>query len=198
MITGISLDTSNNVKSTTAVNPVAENPNAETTQSATTEKQPSYDTLELSHEYDAEKVNSLKDTLTAQQTMLKERLMSMISEQTGIYNLSINNTKFQITDEEIEWAKQAIAEGGEYSVDTVATNIMDMAKALSGNNSEYISMLKDAVDMGFQQAAAIFGVELNEMPDITGETYNEIMKRFEAWEEEFNQIAETIEISVEL
>lgn len=157
-------------------------------------KQPSYDTFERTHTYDAEKVSSLKETAAAQQTMLKERLMSMISEQTGIYNLSIANKNFQISDEEIEWAKKAIAEGGEFSVDAVATNIMDMAKALSGNDGAYISLLKKAVDMGFSEAAALFG---GEMPDITKDTYNEIMKRFDEWEKEFNEAADAIEDAVE-
>lgn len=157
-------------------------------------KQPSYDTFEKSHTYDAQKVNSLKETLMAQQTMLKEKLMSMIADQTGIYNLSINNTKFQVSDEEIEWAKKAIAEGGEFSVDAVATNIMDMAKALSGNNGAYISMLKDAVNMGFKAAADVFG---GKMPDITGETYKEIMKRFDEWEKEITGAAEDIEDAAE-
>lgn len=187
MITGISLNSitkAENININTTVETTAENT------SETVVKQPSYDTFEKSHEYNAEKVNSLKDTLSAQQTMLKERLMSMIADQTGIYNLSINNTKFQVTDEEIEWAKKAIAEGGEYSVDAVATNIMDMAKALAGETDEYISMLRDAVDMGFEQAASIFG---GNMPDITSETYNEIMKRFDEWQEEFKEKAEETE-----
>lgn len=190
MITGISL---NNIAAAENVNIRTTATTAENT-SETTAKQPSYDTFEKSKEYDAEKVKSLKDTLSAQQTMLKERLMSMIADQTGIYNLSINNTKFQVTDEEIEWAKKAIAEGGEYSVDAVATNIMDMAKALAGKTGEYISMLKNAVDMGFEQATSVFG---GKMPDITGETYNEIMKRFDEWEKEFTQAADEIKTATE-
>lgn len=186
MFTGISM---NNITKTESIDLTATVKSSKEQTVDTTEKQPSYDTFEKSHEYDVAQVNSLKDKLNAQQTILKERLMSMIADQTGIYNLSINNTKFQLTDEEIEWAKQAISEGGEYSVDAVATNIMDMAKALAGETGEYISMLKEAVDMGFEQATSIFG---GNMPDITGETYNEIMKRFDEWQQEFEEKAEEI------
>lgn len=179
------------MKAAERVSAAGENLQADTAEQI---KQPSYDTFERTHTYDAEKVRSLKETAAAQQTMLKERLMSMISDQTGIYNLSIANKNFQISDEEIEWAKKAIAEGGEFSVDAVATNIMDMAKALSGNDSAYISLLKKAVDMGFSEAAALFG---GEMPDITKDTYNEIMKRFDEWEKEFTEAADAIEDAIE-
>jgi hypothetical protein len=183
MISGISSNYTITASTVTATS------SASTVNASEQVKEPSYDTFEKSHTYDAEKATSLKETLTAQQTILKDKLMSMISEQTGIYNLSINNTKFQVSDEEIEWAKQAIAEGGEYSVDAVASNIMDMAKALSGNNSEYISLLKSAVDMGFSEAAKVFG---GNMPDITSDTYNEIMKRFDEWEQEFADASDEI------
>ncbi len=189
-------DTVDNIAARTARTQKIENVSAADVKKESNEqiKTPSYDTFEKSHTYDSQKASALKDTLTAQQTMLKDKLMSMISEQTGIYNLSINNTKFQVSDEEIEWAKKAIAEGGEFSVDAVATNIMDMAKALSGNDGAYISMLKKAVDMGFDSAAAVFG---GKMPDITDETYKEIMKRFDEWEKELTETAEEINEAVE-
>ncbi|MDF2948837.1 MAG: uncharacterized protein K0R07_858, partial [Sedimentibacter sp.] len=72
---------------------------------------------------------------------------------------------------------------GEYSVDAVATRIMDMAKALSGSDKSKIPLLKDAVKKGFEAA----GLELNGgagLPEICNKTYDEIMKRFDEWEKE--------------
>ena len=86
-----------------------------------------------------------------------------------------------VTPEQSRQAAESIAEGGEYSVDAVAGRIMDMAKALSGGDPSKIDTLRTAVQKGFQAA----GVELGgELPSICGQTYDEVMKRFDEWEQE--------------
>lgn len=85
-------------------------------------------------------------------------------------------------------AQEAISEGGEFSVDAVATRIMDFAKALSGGDKSKIAELREAVEKGFDQARAALGGEL---PDISQDTYNEVMKRFDQWE---NPTTETVEV----
>ncbi len=83
------------------------------------------------------------------------------------------------TPEDVEAAKAAIAEGGYYSVNSVATRIMDMATALAGGDSSKIEALRAAVEEGFKQAGSIYGAEL---PGICQDTYKEVMNRFDAWE----------------
>lgn len=85
------------------------------------------------------------------------------------------------TPEDVAAAQAAISEGGYYSVDAVATRIMDMAMALSGGDPSKIQLLRDAVDKGFSQAGQIYGAAL---PSICQDTYGEIMDRFDAWEQE--------------
>lgn len=111
------------------------------------------------------------------QNMLK----SMVAKQGEKYNLSIGGQKFNVSLEDSMKAASAIAEGGEWSVNSVATNIMDMAKALSGGDSSKLSMLREAVEKGFKEAEKQWGGKL---PSICNDTHDEVMKRFDDWENE--------------
>ena len=90
-----------------------------------------------------------------------------------------------ITQEDIDEAQKSIEDGGYWSVDSVATRIMDMAKLLAGNDASKLSTLKDSIIKGFGGAAELLGKKgLDDMPDITRQTYDEVMKRFDEWEAE--------------
>jgi len=58
---------------------------------------------------------------------------------------------------------------------------MDMAKALSNGDDSKIGLLRDAVKNGFDAAGYEFDSK-NGLPDICNKTYDEIMKRFDEWE----------------
>ena len=107
----------------------------------------------------------------------------------GTSSLSLS----ELTQADIDEAKASISEGGFWSVDAVATRIMDMAELLANGDSSKLSVLKDAVIKGFNGAVSQFGFEnLDEMPEITQQTYTEVMNRFDKWEAEFNGTDETI------
>ena len=105
----------------------------------------------------------------------------MICEQGERSNLSLFNLDLHVTAADSRLAAASIADGGEYSIDAVATRIMDMAKALSGGDTSKIAVLRDAVTKGFEAA----GVELGgKLPGICQDTYTEVMSRFDQWEKE--------------
>ncbi len=116
-------------------------------------------------------------------------IQKMFETQGNSSKLSISditkNITLNFTQEDIDSAKKSISDGGNYSVDAVATRIMDMAKSLSGNDPSKISLLRDAVTKGFGKAAKTLGLKEDEMPDITKSTYTEVMKRFDDWENSF-------------
>lgn len=124
--------------------------------------------------------------LTAQQdryNSFMKMLQSMVVKQGQKSNLTLFGMDLFVTPEQSADAAASIAEGGEYSVDAVATRIMDMAKALSGGDASKISKLREAVEKGFKAA----GVELGgKLPDISQQTHTEVMKRFDEWEKEAN------------
>ncbi|MDR0920060.1 MAG: hypothetical protein LBM93_12590 [Oscillospiraceae bacterium] len=126
------------------------------------------------------------------QSMLQNQSTSNSLATTGIsvylpnQNGEVSQYTLNPTEEDITAAQAAIAEGGEYSVDKVATRIMDMANALSGllnseNGEDKIATLRAAVEEGFKYVTDLYG---DSTPQITKDTYTEVMKRFDEWTEQ--------------
>jgi hypothetical protein len=79
-----------------------------------------------------------------------------------------------------EGAKQAIEEGGAYSVNAVADRIMTMAQYIAGEDPNKIQQMRDAVEKGFSQAGLDFSkATKSDLPQICKDTYTEVMKRFD-------------------
>lgn len=85
-------------------------------------------------------------------------------------------------------AAAAIAEGGDYSVDATATRIFSLAEAIAGGDLEKLQKMKDAVIKGFEQAGLDFKSAMKrDLPQISRDTYDEIMSRFDRLEEKLTQ-----------
>lgn len=158
-------------------------------------KKQSTDTVEISEEgrKQASKnkglsVDELKAIHEQQMASFNNMLANMLNSQTGMHNVA-NGTNIQITKDlfsklnitpaDSAKAAQAISEDGEWGVNAVATRIMDMAVALSGGDTEKLSILRDAVEKGFSAAEKQWGGKL---PSITDDTHKEINNRFDYWE----------------
>lgn len=169
------------------INSVTTKPNI-TTQKTNVEKSQSKDiessdSLRSNRKYDSIEVNKLIADNEKRIKDFKETIRSMIAKQGEASNLTMFGHKLNVSVEDSEKAAASIADGGEYSVDAVATRIMDMAKALSGGDKSKIALLRDSVIKGFEAA----GFEFNSgagLPDICNKTYDEIMNRFDEWEKE--------------
>ncbi|MBR6337782.1 MAG: hypothetical protein IKR76_08635 [Ruminococcus sp.] len=139
---------------------------------------------------------TIQKTVEQMEEQRAQAMQSMIQEMLGEQAKAAGLKYFgpdktlslsDITQEDIEEAQKSIEDGGYWSVDSVATRIMDMAKLLAGNDPSKLSMLKDSVIKGFGSAAELLGKSgLDDMPDITRRTYDEVMSRFDQWEAEFN------------
>lgn len=80
-------------------------------------------------------------------------------------------------------AAEALTGDGAYSVNSVATRIMTLAKAIAGDDPDKIQKMRDAVDEGFKQAGLDFKNATNsDLPQICNDTYTEVMKRFDEWQ----------------
>lgn len=88
-----------------------------------------------------------------------------------------------------EDAAKAVADGGDWSVDAVASRIFDMATAIAGDDPETLRQMQAAVEKGFHQAGVAFkkATGEKEMPAITGKTHDEITRRFD---EQYKKLAE--------
>ena len=152
----------------------------------------------------AEQVDALKaDLETQQQTMLNimiqaltdsnDKLQGWLDEGVGILNfdgVQIDAARFALPEVATnpEDAAKAIAPGGDWSVDAVSSRIFDLATAIAGNDPEKLSQMKAAVEEGFKQAGLTWkdATGQSKLPEISNQTYNEIMSRFDKRTNELN------------
>lgn len=129
-------------------------------------------------------------------TESNDKLQGWLNEGVGILNfdgVQIGAERFGLPEVATnpEDAAKAIGEGGAWSVDAVSTRIFDLATAIAGNDPEKLSAMRAAVEEGFKQAGLTWTEHtgLQDMPEITKNTYNEIMSRFDARANELNPTA---------
>ncbi|MBE8950959.1 MAG: hypothetical protein SR3Q1_10280 [Quinella sp. 3Q1] len=152
----------------------------------------------------AEQVDALKaDLETQQQTMLNimiqaltdsnDKLQGWLDEGVGILNfdgVQIDAARFALPQVATnpEDAAKAIAPGGDWSVDAVSSRIFDLASAIAGNDPEKLSQMKAAVEEGFKQAGLTWkdATGQSKLPEISNQTYTEIMSRFDKRANELN------------
>jgi hypothetical protein len=83
-----------------------------------------------------------------------------------------------ITTEDIDAAKQAISDDGDFGVKAVSDRLVDFAIAVSGGDKSKLSELTSAIDKGFSAAKKALGGKL---PDISQQTYDETMRKLNEW-----------------
>ena len=152
----------------------------------------------------AEQVNALKEDLEVQDNTFYQVMMQAITEQNdklqgwldeGVGFLNFGGTLVEASRWGLpevatnpEDAAKAIAPGGEWSVDAVSSRIFDLASTIAGNDPERLAQMKAAVEEGFKQAGVAWNkmTGQDDMPEITKQTYNEIMSRFDKRTNELN------------
>ena len=155
----------------------------------------------------ADQVKALEDDLETQQqaflnvmiqalTETNDKLQGWLDEGVGILNfggVQIDAARFALPEVATnpEDAAKAIAPGGAWSVDAVSTRIFDLATAIAGNDPEKLSQMRAAVEEGFKQAGLTWkdATGQDNMPEISKQTYNEIMSRFDQRANELNGTA---------
>ena len=108
-----------------------------------------------------------------------ERLISRQGKK--IKDVLNSNASLAVDDEARAEIEKALSEDGVWGVKAVSSRILDFAKAISGGDKSKLAELKAAIDKGFKAAEKALGGEL---PGICRETYDEIMKQLDAWENE--------------
>ncbi len=124
------------------------------------------------------------------------RIQNLFNE--GIYDLrSVDGNLFSLGNFVLpevgttpEEAQAAISEGGNYSVEAVSDRIFNLASAIAGSNPEMLEEMRAAVEEGFKQAGLAFkdATGKDEMPQITKDTYDEIMSRFDTRKDELGGV----------
>lgn len=141
-------------------------------------------TYEQPKKLSAEQLKAMSDQRMAS---FKSMIQSMLGKQVTTFNKSLFEG-ISISSADKQAAIDAISPGGAWSPEVVASNILNMAKALSGGDVSKLELLKEAVIKGFGAAEEEWGGDL---PSITDETYDLVMKGFDQWEDEANQTQES-------
>ncbi len=153
----------------------------------------------------ADQVSALKaDIETSQQNMLKLMTSVLADNQarlSGVTQLNFNGLLVDASEFALppvattpEAAKAAVSEGGDYSVNAVADRIFGLAEKLAGGDADKLEQMRSAVEKGFELAGVTFKEATGEddMPEITGKTYDEIMSRFDKLMEELRNPVEEL------
>ena len=153
-----------------------------------------------------DQVRSLQEDIAiSQQTMLNmmiqalqdnnDKLQGWLDEGVGILNfdgVQIDASRFALPEVATnpEDAAKAVSDDGDWGVNAVASRIFDLASAIAGDDPEKLATMRAAVEEGFSQAGIAWNnaTGLNNMPDITDRTYNEIMSRFDKRAEEIGAV----------
>ena len=146
--------------------------------------------------YSKENITKSIEEIEAQrQQAMTNMLTEMLGKQAEAAGFNFFTGKTDsFTADDVTEAQNSISEGGYWSVDAVAGRIMDMAKALAGDDAGKFETLKNAVIEGFGGAAKQLGFKsMDDMPEITSQTFDEVMKRFDKWGEELGINSEQTE-----
>ena len=137
----------------------------------------------------ADQVASLKADLEVQQNTMLNLIFQTLNgnnkNQSNIQSLlgNVDTSRFALPEVATnpEDAAKAVADGGEWSVNAVSDRIFGLAELFAGGDPEKLQQMRAAVEEGFKQAGATLkeATGKDSMPDITKNTYAEVMKRFE-------------------
>lgn len=152
--------------------------------------EPSEKTTAKTYTQNAELVAKLKADTANRTAELESIVRKMLSKQGQVYGEAndiwsfLAEGKFTVSPEVKAQAQADIAEDGYWGVEQTSDRILDMAKALTGGDPDKIEEMRSAFEKGFKQATKAWGKDL---PSISSNTYDAVMKKFDSWAEETAQ-----------
>ena len=146
------------------------------------------DTITISNKNNPLSKAAFEQIKNDQASSFNNMLSSMIGNQVNSSNINKAQSllsKLGMGNITPEQAASNISEGGPFGVNTVATNIMNMAESLSGGDPEKMEMLREAVMDGFAAAGVELGTgsDVSGLPQVSQDTFTEVMKRFDHYAE---------------
>lgn len=135
---------------------------------------------------DDKAIDKLWEESQAAHQQLKDIVRALLERQ-GVSTEQIDKMESLEVDETAKIELEAmIGPDGELGVEKVSDRIVDFAIALSGGDTSKAALLKDAIIQGFKAAEEALGG----LPDISRQTYDRVMEKFDAWVDGRNKEAE--------
>lgn len=140
-----------------------------------------------------DQIAMLQDGITKSQQLMVQTMTAQNLKIQGLYDsgvsqLNFDGVKIDVSKLQLpqvattpEDAQKAVSDGGDYSVDSVAGRIMDLASSIANGDPEKLKQMQTAVENGFSQAGISWtdATGSSDMPEITQKTHDEITKRFQ-------------------
>lgn len=130
---------------------------------------------------DADTIAKLRAESERTYSSLRQLVEQLLKRQGMTYRGGVAPEKLEIDNATIQEAEALVAEGGEFSAENVSDRIVEFAKNISGGDKSKLAMLKGAITRGFEAAASALGGQL---PEVSLRTYELVMEKLAAWENE--------------
>ncbi len=154
--------------------------------------EPSKDTASTTSSTKSSKVDSatiekLKADADARLSQLKGIVEQLISKQGKAsetvsiwqqFKEGIMDGTIEVDEATAKQAQEDISEDGYWGVKQTSERILDFAKALAGDDPDKAEQMRDAITEGYEAAAKLWGGEL---PEISQQTYDAVMKGIDEW-----------------
>lgn len=127
-------------------------------------------------------VNKLKADAEQKTAAFRQMVESMLTKQGKVFQNADDMWKllakgdFTVDRATAEAAQKEIAEDGYWGVEQTSDRILSFAEALTGGDPEKMESMRDAFIKGYKQATGAWGKDL---PDISKNTYDAVMKKFD-------------------
>ncbi len=134
-------------------------------------------TIEASHVYDSQTIESLKKDSEQAHAQLIRLVEEMLQKQGKSLATLSKKESVQVDEATRSEAASMIGPQGPYGVEAVSDRLVDFAKAISGGDKSKAGALRSAINQGFKEAEKILGG----LPQISKDTYKRTMEKLDAW-----------------
>lgn len=148
-----------------------------------------------------ELVNKMKADAEAHTQQLQNIVQQLMTKQGQTFNIAngdmwkfLASGKFEVDEATKLQAQEDVSEDGYWGVKQTSNRILDFATALTGGDPSKIEDMRKAFEKGYKQAEDTWGGEL---PEISKQTYDAVMKGFDKMAEDAAQATQTTQTITE-
>ena len=158
------------------------------------------DSTKKTYTQNTDLVNKMKADAENRQKQLQSIVEKLLGQQGQTYNIAndlwsiLSGGKLEVDEATRLQAQKDIAEDGYWGVKQTSDRILDFAKALTGGDPDKIEEMRAAFEKGYKQAEKTWGGKL---PEISKQTYDAVLEKFDKWAEEAAQAKTTTEAAAE-
>ena len=158
------------------------------------------DSTKKTYTQNTDLVNKMKAEAENRQKQWQSIVEKLLGQQGQTYNISndllsiLSGGKLEVDEATRLQAQKDIAEDGYWGVKQTSDRILDFAKALTGGDPDKIEEMRAAFEKGYKQAEKTWGGKL---PEISKQTYDAVLEKFDKWAEEAAQAKTTTEAAAE-